>query len=147
MIPFRRITKERTITQNVTLAVWIALMFILMLMAFELRMARAHENQVWIDAERFYAEGQKQCGMSYILAYTGNQTWQPYLMAINKEGYRHWHKTPWEQDTPSCKKMFQQLMACAEPTTDAEITFCTGEVDTADPSNGYEDQHELFLED
>ena len=66
--------------------------------------ARAHESGVWTDAEGFSSHGTSRCGMGYVLAYTGEQTWQPYLYAAG-----HWHRTLGVMPTPSCMLFFKQL--------------------------------------
>jgi hypothetical protein len=67
--------------------------------------AEAHENEIWKDAEKHVSHGTHRCGMGYILAYTGEQTWQPYLMA------GHMHMTDEAMPTPSCKLFFNWLDA------------------------------------
>jgi hypothetical protein len=65
--------------------------------------ARAHDDGIWKDADTYKSEGSGRCGMGYVLSYTGEQTWQPYLYA------GHWHMTEWVMPTPNCKLFFIKL--------------------------------------
>jgi hypothetical protein len=112
------------------------LLFFFLLLSVCLSNVRAHENVVWKDADKFISYGQQSCGFGITLSTQENGSHRPYLLATDKSGELdtvHWHTTSWSIEAEDRDLLANTLMMCAEPTTDAEITFCTGDDNPADP--------------
>jgi hypothetical protein len=99
--------------------------------------ADAHETGTWKHVEGTgQMDSSKMCPSGALLVRmidTGR--WRGLLLAHDKP--RHdfkIHMTEWSIDRPDCELFFEWAVTCNEPTTDAEITFCTGDVNPADPA-------------
>ena len=119
---------------NKRVMVWVCLftMFLFWFMCWFIgaKTSHAHDDYMWQDAEKYGpCYGHANCGIGYKLCWKDKErtVGEPYLFAPTA----HSLKGGWK--VGSCEELFETLEMCAEPLTDMDITFCTGDVDAADP--------------
>jgi hypothetical protein len=97
--------------------------FLLILMFVWSNPAKAHENEIWKDANKYLMSGtggQVNCGMGYKLAHQANGRWQPYLYA------GHWHVTEWMVVSSNCESFMRILQTEETEETEETTHWSTG---------------------
>lgn len=106
---------------------WLFVLAMTLLMSMA-RLGYAHDNVMWSDAGKFGpCFGHTNCGMGYYLCWDCEGNGYPVLFAPTAHNLNAGHTFK------SCDDLFTFLEECSEPTTDAEISYCTGDMNPADP--------------